>query len=134
MSDADEIDIDEVEIDPEDIIEHENTSESEDGDGDGDSVDDDPSGSGTQESTRIWTIPIVTKFEEARLIGERAQMIAGGMPPLIPCANMTPLEIAREEYRQNKLPLIIRRKIPTRPKGADGQFIYQLVRPRDLIH
>src|SRR3989338_2192372 len=133
MSDVDEID--ETEIDPEDVIEREASSENEsDGDGDsGDSVDDDPSGSGTHESAKEWTIPIVTKFEEARLIGERAQMIAGGMPPLIPCPNMTPLEIAREEYRQNKLPLIIRRKIP-KLKGANGQFIYQLVRPRDLIH
>lgn len=59
----------------------------------------------------------ITKFEKAKIIGIRAQMIADGSEPLIPVKNMTnSLEIAEEEYKQKKIPLLICRNIDSKMK------------------
>lgn len=58
------------------------------------------------------TQPTITKFEKAKIIGIRAQMIADGSEPLIETKNLiNAIEIASEEYKQKKIPLMIKRNI-----------------------
>ena len=59
------------------------------------------------------TIPILTKFERARIVGVRLQQIAYGAKPRINtdnCKNIN--EIVQEELIQRKIPFIIRRTLP----------------------
>ena len=60
------------------------------------------------------TIPIMTKYEKAKIIGIRAQQINSGSEPFIPVdVNMIDgLSIANEELLQKKIPFIIRRPMP----------------------
>lgn len=60
------------------------------------------------------TIPILTKYEKAKIIGIRAQQINSGSEPFIPVdSNMIDgLTIAHEELVQRKIPFIIRRPMP----------------------
>lgn len=65
-------------------------------------------------SERI-TKPFLTKYEKTRLIATRAQQIANGSMPLIKFDNQSSLEaveLATEELRQKKTPLIVRRPLP----------------------
>lgn len=55
----------------------------------------------------------LTKFEKAKIIGIRSQMIANGARP---CVNVpkditSSLDIATLEFEQKKIPLLIRRKL-----------------------
>ena len=59
------------------------------------------------------TTPYITKYERARILGVRATQISMNSPVMIETNGLTdPLEIALEEYKQKKIPLIIRRPIP----------------------
>ena len=60
------------------------------------------------------TIPIMTKYEKAKIIGIRAQQINSGSEPFISVdVNMIDgLSIANEELLQKKIPFIIRRPMP----------------------
>jgi DNA-directed RNA polymerase subunit K/omega len=62
--------------------------------------------------TKNITLPRITKFEKALLIGKRAIQLEKGANPNI---NVTPgqsvIEIAEEELRQRKIPLYIKRPI-----------------------
>jgi len=64
-------------------------------------------------SSEKITTPILSKFEKAKILGVRAEMLSNGAEPVIskPYPNNTYL-IALEELRQKKIPLIIRRKLP----------------------
>jgi len=54
----------------------------------------------------------ITKYEKTSLIGARATMLSEGAPPMIDLKNLTdPIEIAEEEFRQRKIPLLIERKM-----------------------
>ena len=59
------------------------------------------------------TAPILTKFEKAKILGVRAEMLSNGADPVIskPYPNNTYL-IALEELKHKKIPLIIRRTLP----------------------
>lgn len=59
------------------------------------------------------TTPLLSKFEKAKILGVRAEMLSNGAEPVIskPYPNNTYL-IALEELRQKKIPLIIRRTLP----------------------
>ena len=59
------------------------------------------------------TTPILTKFEKAKILGVRAEMLSNGADPVIskPYPNNTYL-IAIEELKQKKIPLLIRRTLP----------------------
>ena len=59
------------------------------------------------------TLPIMSKYEKARLIGERAQQIADGAKPtiIVPQGIKSTIEIAKLELIQRKIPLIVRRKL-----------------------
>ena len=59
------------------------------------------------------TIPILTKFERARIVGVRLQQIAYGAKPRINTDNCKTIhEIVDQELIQRKIPFIIRRTLP----------------------
>ena len=59
------------------------------------------------------TIPVLTKYEEARIIGKRAMQISKGAYPLVDVGNLeNPVDIALKELREKKIPYIIRRPLP----------------------
>ena len=62
------------------------------------------------------TIPKITKFEKARILGLRAYHISKGTPLLIETQEIDPLKIAKEEFEKKVIPMIIRRYFP------DGTF------------
>ena len=57
--------------------------------------------------------PIMTKYEYTKILGIRAQQIAMGAEPLIEVTKDldSVVEIAKEEIRQRKTPIILERKI-----------------------
>lgn len=63
-------------------------------------------------SERITT-KYMTKFERARVLGTRALQISMNAPVMVPLEGETdPLEIARKELRERKIPITIRRYLP----------------------
>ena len=65
-------------------------------------------------STKI-TSPFLTKFERAKVIGIRAQMLASGAEPMIsPPFPEECYDIAVMELKAKKIPLIIRRYLPNK--------------------
>ena len=61
------------------------------------------------------TIPILTKYEKARIIGQRASQINNGAEPQIDAKAINTYDgylIALEELKQKKLPFIIKRPMP----------------------
>jgi DNA-directed RNA polymerase I, II, and III subunit RPABC2 len=65
-------------------------------------------------TTRIRkTIPILSKYERTRVVGERAIQISMGAPPLVEVGNLeNPVDIAEKELRDKKIPYIIKRVLP----------------------
>ena len=61
----------------------------------------------------IKTTEYLTKYERARVLGIRAMQIANGAPVSFDIGReIDPLNIAEEELKQGKTPLIIRRHLP----------------------
>ena len=59
------------------------------------------------------TLPFLTKYEKARIIGLRTQQLASGSKPLINTKNLNSnLEIAEKELKLKKIPFIIKRRLP----------------------
>tara|TARA_B100001093_G_scaffold517152_1_gene597842 strand:- start:1413 stop:1838 length:426 start_codon:yes stop_codon:yes gene_type:complete len=60
------------------------------------------------------TKPFMTRFEKAKIIGVRSEMLANGAPALIsvPKEITSTYKIAEMEYKEKKIPLIIKRKLP----------------------
>lgn len=59
------------------------------------------------------TIPILTKFERARIVGVRLQQLAYGAKPRINTSNLKSIqEIVQQELIQRRIPFIIRRRLP----------------------
>ena len=59
------------------------------------------------------TIPILTKFERARIIGVREQQLALGAKPRINTDGLKNIEeICKKELIERKIPFIIRRTLP----------------------
>jgi DNA-directed RNA polymerase I, II, and III subunit RPABC2 len=64
-------------------------------------------------NTQRRTIPFLTKYEKARIIGKRAMQISKGSPPLVEIGNLeSPIDIAKKELMERKIPFIIRRPLP----------------------
>jgi len=62
--------------------------------------------------TKNKTLPKITKYERALLIGKRAKQIEEGANANIKIMpGQSAIEIAEEELRQRKIPLIIKRPI-----------------------
>lgn len=59
------------------------------------------------------TSPWMTKYEYANLLGRRALQITGGASPCVDAKGMMePLEIAKKELLERKIPLNIIRTLP----------------------
>lgn len=59
------------------------------------------------------TIPFMTKYEKTKLLGIRMQQLNTGAPPTISTKGLKNTnEIAKEELKSKKLPLLIRRIMP----------------------
>jgi DNA-directed RNA polymerase I, II, and III subunit RPABC2 len=64
-------------------------------------------------NTQRRTIPFLTKYEKARIIGKRAMQISKGSPPLVEIGDLeNPIDIAKKELMERKIPFIIRRPLP----------------------
>ena len=64
-----------------------------------------------EKQSKKVTIPILNKYEKAKMIGIRAQQLADGAIPLIkvPSYIKNTVEIAEIELKERKIPLIVRR-------------------------
>ena len=71
-----------------------------------------------QKKSNKKSLPVLTKYERARLIGIRAQQLAGGAPAVVEVPKImdTAIQIAEYELYCRKIPLILRRRFP------DGTF------------
>lgn len=59
------------------------------------------------------TIPILTKYERARILGVRKQQLASGAKPCIDVRGMKSIdEIAEAELEKRLLPFIVKRPLP----------------------
>lgn len=59
------------------------------------------------------SIPIMTKFEKARIKGVRLQQLANKAPPLVDTTGLSSdIEIVERELLERKLPFIIKRTLP----------------------
>jgi DNA-directed RNA polymerase I, II, and III subunit RPABC2 len=59
------------------------------------------------------TLPIMTKFEKARVIGVRLQQLSCGAKPKVDITNLRNInDIVEEELKQRKIPFIIKRPLP----------------------
>ena len=60
------------------------------------------------------TKPFLTKYERAKILGVRAEMIASGDKPLVkvPAGISDAYQIALLEYKEKRIPLLIRRMNP----------------------
>eukprot|EP01114_Cavostelium_apophysatum_P010139 TRINITY_DN2359_c0_g1_i1.p1 TRINITY_DN2359_c0_g1~~TRINITY_DN2359_c0_g1_i1.p1 ORF type:complete len:149 (-),score=16.02 TRINITY_DN2359_c0_g1_i1:88-534(-) len=68
---------------------------------------------GPREQIERKTTRYMTKYERARVLGTRALQISMNAPIMVELSGQTdPLQIAREELKQKKIPLIIRRYLP----------------------
>jgi DNA-directed RNA polymerase subunit K/omega len=75
------------------------------------------------------TVPFLTKYEKARILGQRATQIESGSKPFInvPENVIDASIIAELELKQKKIPFIIERPIP------GGKFEYWKVTDLELI-
>jgi DNA-directed RNA polymerase subunit K/omega len=55
------------------------------------------------------TTPVLTKYERARVIGERANQIINGSKSMLSDPGKNAYEIAIAELQQNKIPFIVKR-------------------------
>ena len=66
-----------------------------------------------QKTKEKKTLPFLTKYEKARIIGLRTQQLSTGAIPMIDTEIFnSALEVAEEELKQRKIPFIIRRVFP----------------------
>ena len=55
----------------------------------------------------------LSKFEKVRIIGQRAEQISLGAPPLVNISGLTDaLSIAEKEFLERKIPFIVERTYP----------------------
>lgn len=87
-------------------------------------------GNGTIIDQLHRTIPIMTKYESTRILGQRAKQIENGAQPLIPISDniIDSYIIAENELKEKKIPFIIRRPIPN--GGSEYWYAYDL----ELLH
>jgi DNA-directed RNA polymerase I, II, and III subunit RPABC2 len=75
------------------------------------------------------TLPIVTKYEKARIIGQRAMQLNAGATPYIPVENLIDgTTIAEMEFEQKKIPVIIKRPLP------NGAFEYWRLKDLEILY
>jgi len=69
-----------------------------------------------------------TAFEKARVIGSRALQISQGAKPLVKLSKKeleeiayNPIEIAKKEFESNKIPISVKRSLPSEKKLSDEE-------------
>jgi len=61
-----------------------------------------------------WPEDKLTRFETARIIGARALQISFGAPVLVEGGDsLTPIEAAKQEFKNRTIPITIKRTLPT---------------------
>jgi DNA-directed RNA polymerase subunit K len=60
----------------------------------------------------MWPKDVFTRFEVARLLGARSLQIALGAPVLVKTDLQDPLAIAKQEFRECRMPITIKRRLP----------------------
>ena len=62
------------------------------------------------------TIPILSKYERTRILGQRSTQLQNGANPFIdvPSGIINSMTIAEMELKEKKIPFIIRRPLPNR--------------------
>lgn len=66
----------------------------------------------------IWPRDEFTRFEVARLVGARSLQIALGAPVLVKTDETSPIGISKEEFKQQIIPITIKRTLPDETKVA----------------
>ncbi len=61
----------------------------------------------------IWPSDRLTRFETARLLGARALQISLGAPVLVRTEETEASKIAKQEFKENVIPMTIKRKLPS---------------------
>ena len=61
----------------------------------------------------IWPRDRLTRFEGARLLGARTLQISLGAPVLVKTENSDASKTARQEFKENVIPMTIKRKLPS---------------------
>lgn len=63
----------------------------------------------------VWPKDKITRFEVARIIGARALQISLGAPVLVKVKQekFDPIALAEEEFKAIKIPITIKRTLPT---------------------
>jgi DNA-directed RNA polymerase I, II, and III subunit RPABC2 len=75
------------------------------------------------------TIPFVTKYEKARIIGQRAMQLDSGATPYINTEFLIDgVSIAEREFEEKKIPVIIKRPLP------NGAFEYWRLRDLEILY
>ena len=76
------------------------------------------------------TVPFMTKYEKAKILGVRAKQIDSGSKPYVNIEDtiIDSYKIAEKEVEEKKLPFIIRRPIP------NGQSEYWKVKDLELLY
>jgi DNA-directed RNA polymerase subunit K/omega len=75
------------------------------------------------------TVPIVTKFEKARIIGQRAAQLNAGAKPYVDVIDaIDGSTIAEVEFNMKKIPVIIKRPLP------NGAFEYWRLKDLEIMY
>jgi DNA-directed RNA polymerase subunit K/omega len=75
------------------------------------------------------TVPYVTKYEKARIIGQRAMQLDSGATPYVPTEFLIDgASIAEREFEEKKIPVIIKRPLP------NGAFEYWRLRDLEILY
>lgn len=61
----------------------------------------------------VWPSDRLTRFEVARLLGARALQISLGAPILVKMNETEYSKIAKQELKENIIPITIKRKLPS---------------------
>jgi len=65
----------------------------------------------------IWPKDEFTRFEVARILGARSLQIALGAPTLVKIEKeKDPVEIAKKEFREKKVPITVKRELPDKTR------------------
>ena len=65
-----------------------------------------------------WPKNEFTRFEVARILGARSLQISLGAPVLVKTDKTVAFELAREEFRNKKIPITVKRQLPDGEKVA----------------
>jgi DNA-directed RNA polymerase subunit K len=60
----------------------------------------------------LWPKDEFTRFEVARILGARALQISLGAPVLVKAQDEDATELAKEEFKNNIIPITIKREMP----------------------